>query len=43
MTSEHNMHEEGLRELIEKRRLQQPGSVNDRMAPEFVSCSEDAR
>ena len=43
MTSEHEMHAEGLRELIEKRRLQQPGSVNDRMAPEFVSCSEDAR
>ena len=43
MISEHNIHEEGLRELIEKRRLQQPGSVNDRMAPEFVSCSEDAR
>ncbi len=36
-------HEQGLRSLIHERSFQEPGSVNDRMSPEFVSCSEDAQ
>ncbi|MDO5549149.1 MAG: PaaI family thioesterase [Eubacteriales bacterium] len=43
MSKEHEKHEAGLRQVIQDRRLQQPGSVNDRMAPEFVSCSENGR
>lgn len=43
MNTEHEKHEAGLRHVIEARRLMQPGSVNDRMAPQFVSCSEDGR
>ncbi len=36
-------HEEGLRRIIEERSNVRPGSVNNRMAPEFVSCSEDGK
>lgn len=36
-------HEEGLRRIIEERSKVRPGSVNNRMAPEFVSCSEDGK
>lgn len=36
-------HAEGLRRIIEERSNVRPGSVNNRMAPEFVSCSEDGK
>lgn len=36
-------HEQGFRSLIHERSLMEPGSVNDRMSPEFVSCSPDGR
>lgn len=36
-------HAEGLRRIIEERSKVRPGSVNNRMAPEFVSCSEDGK
>lgn len=37
------MHAEGLRHVIEERSLVRPGSINNRLAPEFVSCSEDGK
>jgi uncharacterized protein (TIGR00369 family) len=43
MSQTQEQHEKGLRQVIQNRRIQEPGSVNDRMAPEFVSCSEDGR
>lgn len=43
MMNEHETHADGIRQVIENRRLQEPGSVNGRMAPEFISCSEDGR
>ena len=41
MTSASNSHEEGFRSLIIERSIIEPGSVNNRMCPEFVSCSDD--
>ena len=43
MYTEHQKHEMGLRQVIKDRRMMEPGAVNDRMAPEFVSCSDDGR
>lgn len=35
--------EERMRIVLTERTTMEPGSVNERMAPEFVSCSEDGR
>lgn len=41
MTLPKDYHEQRLRSAIYRRTHSEPGSVNDRIPPEFVSCSDD--
>lgn len=43
MSQAKDYHEQRLRAAIYRRTHAEPGSVNDRIPPEFISCSEDGK
>ena len=43
MSQSKDYHEQRLRAAIYRRTHAEPGSVNDRIPPEFLSCSEDGK